>query len=173
MKRLIPALVVLVMAAAARAEVTDRSAAGFEVLEKATIAAPAARVYAAFLTPGRWWSSDHSWSGDARNLTIDLASGCFCEKLAGGQVRHMRVVYADGKSLILEGALGPLSSTGATGHLALRMKETDGKTAVNLVYDVGGYAKGGLAESWAGPVDGVLGAQLARLKSYVETGQPD
>jgi hypothetical protein len=59
------ALALAVLATAARAEVTDRSAAGFEVVEKATIAAPAGKVWAALMQPDRWWSSQHSWSGDA------------------------------------------------------------------------------------------------------------
>ena len=175
MKILPLTLALAVLAGAARAEVTDRSSAGFEVLEKATIAAPAARVYAAVLRPQLWWSAEHSWSGDAKNFSIDPATGCFCEALPGGGVaRHMRVVYADGKgAVVMEGALGPLASTGATGHLAIRIQETGGLSRVNLVYDVGGYAKGGLAEAWAAPVDGVLGAQLIRLKKYLETGAPD
>jgi hypothetical protein len=48
-----------------------------------------------------------------------------------------------------------------------------GATDVSLTYDVGGYAKGGLAERWAAPVDKVLGEQLVRLKTYVETGKPE
>ncbi len=48
MKTPVAAFAVLaLLAGAARAEVTDKSAAGFEVTEKATIAAPAAKVYAA------------------------------------------------------------------------------------------------------------------------------
>src|SRR6478736_8959891 len=97
MKPLIAAVAAtLLMTGAARAEVTDRSAAGFEVTEKATIAAPAAKVYAALLTPGAWWNKVHSWSGSASNLSIDLKTGCFCEKLPNGFVRHMTVVFADG-----------------------------------------------------------------------------
>ena len=46
-------------------------------------------------------------------------------------------------------------------------------TDVVLTYDFGGYAKGGLAETLAAPVDKVLGEQVARLKKYVETGKPD
>jgi hypothetical protein len=48
--------------------------------------------------------------------------------------------------------------------------ETNG-TRLELTYNVGGYRPGGLAEL-AAPVDGVLRAQLLRLKSFVETGKP-
>ncbi|MGH6966343.1 MAG: SRPBCC family protein [Phenylobacterium sp.] len=172
MKKLIVAAGLL-LASAAHAEVTDKSAAGFEVTEKATIAAPAAKVYAALLTPGAWWNKDHSWSGNASNLSIDLATGCFCEKLPKGFVRHMTVVFADGATTLrLFGGLGPMQFTGASGHLAFVLKPAGDKTELTLTYDVGGYAKGGLAEKWAAPVDGVLGEAAGRLKTYVETGKP-
>jgi hypothetical protein len=162
------------LAGAAHAEVTDRSAAGFEVTEKATIAAPAAQVYAALLTPGAWWASQHSWSGSAKNLSIDLAAGCFCETLPKGFVRHMTVVFADGaNTLRLFGGLGPMQFTGASGHMAFVLKPAGDRTELTLTYDVGGYAKGGLAEKWAAPVDGVLGEAVGRLKAYAETGKPD
>jgi hypothetical protein len=176
MKRLIVvAAAAWLLAGAARAEVTDRSDAGFEVRQVATIAAPQAKVYAALLKPSLWWNSAHSFSGDAKNLTLDPATGCFCETLPkGGIVRHMTVVYADGASqLRLEGALGPLQFTGASGHLGFALKEAAGQTTLTLTYDVGGYAKGGLAEKWAAPVDQVLGEQVTRLKRYAETGKAD
>jgi hypothetical protein len=175
MKTLIAAVAATaLLAGAARAEVTDKSAAGFEVTEKATIAAPAAKVYAALLTPGAWWSSQHSWSRSAANLSIDLSTGCFCEKLPNGYVRHMTVVFADGATTLrLFGGLGPMQSTGASGHLGFALKPVGATTELTLTYDVGGYAKGGLADNWAAPVDRVLGEAVGRLKKYVETGKPD
>jgi hypothetical protein len=175
MKMLIAAIATAALVAgAARAEVTDESAAGFEVTQKVAIAAPAAKVYAALLNPGAWWSSQHSWSGSAANLSIDLASGCFCEKLPKGYARHMTVVFADGATTLrLFGGLGPMQFTGASGHLAFTLKPASEKTYLTLTYDVGGYAKGGLAETWAAPVDGVLGEAVGRLKKYLETGKPE
>jgi hypothetical protein len=166
-------LAAAMLAPAARAEVTDRSAAGFEVIEKATIAAPPGKVWDALMHPARWWSSQHTWSGDAKNLSFD-PSGCFCELLKKGAVRHMMVIYADGATqLRMAGALGPLQFTGADGHLGIVLKAVGSATEVTLTYDVGGYAKGGLAETYAKPVDGVLGEQLTRLKTYAETGKPE
>ena len=125
------------------------------------------------MQPAGWWSSEHTWSGDAKNLSID-SSGCFCERLKHGAVRHMTVIYADeDNALRMEGALGPLQFTGATGRLAVSLTPRDGGTEVLMTFDAGGYAKGGLAETLAAPVDQVLGAQLARLKKAAETGKPD
>lgn len=173
MKIAFVALALAALAGSARAEVTDRSAAGFEVVEKATIAAPVGKVWDAVMRPGRWWASDHTWSGDAKNLAFD-PSGCFCETLKRGAVRHMTIVFNDGATTLrLFGGLGPLQFTGATGHLGFSLKPAGDKTELTVSYDVGGYAKGGLSETLAGPVDKVLGDQIARLKRYAETGKPD
>jgi hypothetical protein len=84
------------------------------------------------------------------------------------------LVYADGATqLRMFGSLGPLQFTGASGHFGVVLKPAGAGTDVVMTYDVGGYAKGGLAETFATPVDRVLGEQLARLKRSVETGKPD
>ena len=138
-----------------------------------SVAAAPAKVWDSLMRPARWWSSAHSWSGDAKNLSMD-GDGCFCEKLKRGAVRHMTITYAEEDTqLRLFGGLGPLQFTGAAGHLAVVLKPEGQGTQVTLTYNVGGYAKGGLAETFAAPVDQVLGEQLARLKKQVETGKPD
>jgi hypothetical protein len=160
------------LAGAARGEVTDKSAAGFEITEKAVIAAPAGKVWDALMRPSRWWSGEHTWSGDAKNLYFD-PSGCFCERLKRGAVRHMTIVYNDGATTMrLFGGLGPMQFTGATGHMGFVLKPAGDRTELTVTYDVGGYAKGGLAETLAAPVDKVLGQQVSRLKAYVESGNP-
>lgn len=158
---------------AAHAEVVDRTPAGFEVRHAVTVNAPVERVHQAITVEiGRWWSGEHTFSGEARNLAIDPAKGCLCERLpGGGEVRHMTIVFADNHGLRMFGGLGPLQSTGAAGHLGFALKAAGNATELTVTYDVGGYAKGGLAETWAVPVDGVLGQQVARLKAYVETGK--
>ena len=160
----------LLATGSAHAEVADSGPAGFQVRHVVEIAAPAAKVRTAALDIGKWWNSSHTYSGDAKNLAID-ASGCFCEKLPDGFVRHMTLVYSASDALRLAGALGPLATTGASGHLGLSFGKAADSTQLVLTYDVGGYAKGGLAQTWAAPVDGVLGQQVARLKKYVETGK--
>ncbi|THD57715.1 SRPBCC family protein [Phenylobacterium sp.] len=174
MKRLaILALFAACAAGAARAEITDRSAAGFEVTERISVTAPPGKVWDRLMRIDRWWSPEHTWSHDAKNLYFD-PSGCFCERLKDGAVRHMTIVYTDGATqLRMFGALGPLQTTGASGHLAVTLKPAGAGTDVVMTYDVGGYARGGLSEIYASPVDRVLGEQLARLKKSVETGKPE
>jgi hypothetical protein len=78
---------------------------------------------------------------------------------------------APGKSAILDGALGPLMFSGAAGHLVWSLEEKAGHTTLTQTYYVGGYYPGGL-DKLAPAVDEVLGEQVGRLKSYVETGKP-
>jgi hypothetical protein len=85
----------------------------------------------------------------------------------------MTIVFNDGSTTLrLYGGLGPLQTSGATGHLGFSLKPAGAGTELTVTYDVGGYAKGGL-ETFAAPVDKVLGEQVARLKRYAETGKAD
>lgn len=164
------AALALLAAATARAEVTDAQPAGFQVRHQVVIAAPAAAVWGVLVQPSKWWSSAHTWSGSAANLSLGAASGgCFCERLPnGGSVLHMTTVHAaPGQKLVLSGGLGPLQSSGAMGAMTILLAEKDGATTVTVTYDVGGYFKGGL-DKLAAPVDGVLGQQVQGLKTAVE-----
>jgi len=156
-----------------RAEVKSIAPSGFEVVYTVTIAAPPQRVYAALGEIGQWWSSAHTFSRDATNLSLDLkAGGCFCERLKdGGSVQHLSVVYAaPGEGLRLRGALGPLQMEGVDGTLAWALKPAEGGTKVTQSYVVGGYIRSGM-DQWAPKVDRVLHEQLDRLTSFVE-GKP-
>jgi uncharacterized protein YndB with AHSA1/START domain len=156
------------------AEVIESADGGFLVRNEAVVMAPAERVFNTLTERiGMWWESSHTFSGDARNLSIEpRAGGCFCERLSnGGSVRHLSVIYVDpGKELRLEGALGPLQQAPVTGVMIWRLTESGSGTRVALSYAVGGYRPGGV-RPLAMPVDGVLHDQLARLKRFVETGR--
>ena len=92
---------------AARAWAVDVTPTGFLVRHELAIGAPAARVYASLLDVGSWWSDNHTYSGESRNLSIDArAGGCFCEKLPNGAVEHMRVVFLRPNEVLrMDGAL--------------------------------------------------------------------
>ena len=160
-------------AAAARAEVVAAQPGGFEVVEHVHIAARPQRVWDAIGKIGAWWTSAHTYSQDASNLSLDLeAGGCFCERWAGGEVRHMIVAAVfPGRMLRLEGALGPLGGLGVVGHLTFELTPDAQGTDLSLTYDVGGWSKDGL-DRLAGPVDQVLELQIERLAHYVTTGKP-
>ncbi|HKD21169.1 MAG TPA: SRPBCC domain-containing protein [Rhizomicrobium sp.] len=162
----------LILSEQARAEVADAGANGFTLRGTAHMAASPDKVYGSLITPQRWWSSQHTFSGDAANMSLDAkAGGCWCETLPnGGSVLHMTVVYAaPGKGLRLRGGLGPFQSMAADGAMVWTLAPKDGGTDVTLSYAVAGYAKDGF-DKIAHGASGVLDEQMSRLKSYVETG---
>ncbi len=157
------------------AEVIDSSATGFLVGSSVIINSTPSKVYKTIVGEvGNWWNADHTYSGDARNLSLDpRPGGCFCEKLPdSGGVQHMTVIFASpGKLLRMTGGLGPLQGSGLSGVLTLSLDSLDQKTKLELVYSVGGFFQGG-PQGISGPVDKVLLEQITRLKTYVETGRP-
>ena len=52
----------------ASADVVKAEAGGFVVEKTVTINATADTVWETLRAPQRWWSKDHTWSGDANNL---------------------------------------------------------------------------------------------------------
>ncbi len=170
------ALALVTMQCAAHGEVVDQQANGFSLQEKEQIAAPPEKVYQALLAPENWWSSAHTYSGDAKNMTLDpRAGGCWCETIpkTHGGVLHMTVVYVEpDKVLRMQGALGPFQSTGMQGAMNIVLTPNKDGTLIELVYNLGGYVWGGY-QALPKSADGVLGLQLFRLKQLVETGSPD
>ncbi|MBS0395942.1 MAG: ATPase [Proteobacteria bacterium] len=147
------------------AAVTASGAAGFVVREEAVYAGPPEAAWRRLLEPARWWDPAHTYSRDARRLTLAARpGGCFCERLPdGGFVRHLEVVYAAPRdTLRLAGGLGPLQAMGATGALTFTLRADGAATRIVVSYAVSGYAPDGW-ERLAGAVDAVLGEQLARL----------
>ena len=180
MKGILLAVCLAGVAPPAMAGVKSAAPQGFEVTQTfQTTVAPAA-LYAALLQPGRWWNSDHTYSGKAANMSLDAhAGGCFCETLPnGGGVEHMRVVnIAPGRFLRLSGALGPLADEGVVGSWTISIEPAAGGSILVGSYVVGGYfrptdGKTSTAEVLAPAVDGVLADQMQRLKRYVEAGAP-
>jgi uncharacterized protein YndB with AHSA1/START domain len=148
---------------------------GFLVKFEVSIDAPPAKVYDALVGQiGSWWDSEHTYSGDAKNLSIDpRPGGCFCEKLPkGGAIEHLRVIYVAPREVLrLSGALGPLQASGVAGSMTWKLTGDGDSTHLQLTYSVGGFIDGGF-DKVAPAVESVLRGQFDRLKLFVETGKP-
>lgn len=171
--RLLSALLPLAALPAA-AEVLDASPGHFEVRHCAEVAATPAAVYVAMAQLPRWWNPQHTWSGDARTLSLDLtAGGCWCERWGdGASAQHACVLQVLPSRLIqMQASLGPLLNLPAVGLLTLVTSTQDGQTAVRLSYRVSGAPELAL-DKLATPVDTVPGLQFARLKAMIERGEP-
>jgi len=157
----------------AGAAVADSSPNGFTSKVTLTVQAAPDQVYRSLVRNiGEWWAPDHTFSGDAHNLSIEeKPMGCFCEKLpGGGGVRHMEVVrFSPGKTMVMIGGLGPLQSLAVAASMTVSLAPAGTETRVDVTYAVGGYSAAGL-NTLAVPVDAVLTQQFTRLKNYVEHG---
>lgn len=162
------------LCAPAAAEVTRATEDSFVSRHEVVVAASPKAVWLALIAPAQWWRSEHTWSGEAANLTLTpQASGCFCETIPEvdepgrftlqGSVEHMRVIQAyPEQALRMQGALGPLQSEPVTGILTITLSAVKQGTRIVWEYNVGGPMRYEV-EVISKAVDGVMGAQLGAL----------
>lgn len=162
--RYLLALTVLLSAPAA-AEVQTASANAFAIQHRMMVPTAPGSLFARIGQVARWWNPEHSYSGKADNLSLELrAGGCFCEKLPGdGGVEHLRVVYIEpGKRVVMTGGLGPLLHDAVSAVMDIQVRPFGTGSELTLSYKAAGFANGG-ADKLAPAVDGVLAEQVRRL----------
>ena len=163
----------IAFAVTAEAKVQEASERGIVLRYVAHVPVGPEEAWSVLVKPALWWDSEHTYSGDSANLTLDVRpGGCFCEVLPAangakgglrGGVEHMRAIYVDkGRALRLSGALGPLQADAAVATLTFQFKPDETGTQVLVEYVVGGYFRGDPAKL-APMFDGVLGGQVDRL----------
>lgn len=172
------ALLLVMAAPALRAEVVETTADRFVTRATASVKAPPLQTWLALTRPGEWWNPAHSWSGDAKNMTLTpQGGGCFCERIPvgdsgnasamEGSARHAEVLQAcPMKVLRMRGGFGPLQGEPANGVLTITLKEVPGGTRLMWEYNVGGPMRYKIAEI-APAVDGVMTEQLKRLQAHL------
>ena len=162
---LIPLVLSLPNAATARVVAADPTS--IVVSQQVEVAASPAAAYAAFGQVSRWWSKDHTYSGNAANLSLDLRpGGCFCEKLGTGGIEHLHVVLAwPGKQLVMTGLLGPLLNQATSGVMEVTLKPAGRRTSVTMTYRATGL-RDAEGAALARGVDMVLGEQMKRFAAF-------
>ena len=172
MKRtLIITALLSVISVHAVAEVIQQSPTSFTVHIEQILPYSSEEVYAGLESLPGWWSSAHSFSGSAANLSIDLrAGGCFCEHWDGGSVEHLRVIAAlPGREVRLRGGLGPLQKMPVDGLMQWRIVPQGDKAVLTWEYRVWGGEENQL-QRIAAPVDSVLAEQFLSLTRYLQAG---
>lgn len=166
------------IASPAIAEVTATGDAGFVSRNQVDVPASPDLAWQAMLQPELWWSGAHTYSGDARNMSLAaVPGGCFCEAIparadgreAGG-VEHMHVIYVAPQAVLrMTGGLGPLQSEPARGVLTMTIEPSGSGSKITWEYAVGGYLRMSAAQL-APLVDQVIGEQLSRLAAHLAEG---
>ncbi|WP_300396518.1 hypothetical protein [Henriciella sp.] len=163
-----PALAVAaatVLAAPAGAEIIAASADHYTLRHEATSTRSPGEMWQRLIDPAAWWSPDHTFSGDAANLSLDpQAGGLWREDWADGSVSHGTVLSVmEGKMLRLDAPFGPLQGMGVTVIWTITI-EPDGEGGSTVIFDeVANGATASQLARIAPAVDGVKGEAIARL----------
>lgn len=163
------AVVAALAPAVVSADVTSVTPAGFTTRTIITVPGSPDAAYATVVNIAAWWDKAHTYSGESKNLSIAaMPGGCFCEKMAGGGVKHGEVVLAlPGQTLRIAGSLGPLQEMGVTGAMTWQFEKDPAGTKITFTYNVGGSPTMPF-EKLAPLVDGVMAGQMKALKTYAE-----
>ncbi|MCQ8185930.1 hypothetical protein [Parvularcula maris] len=164
MRNLLPILAA-VTASTASAEVVSSSETGFTLSHEAVSPLAPSELWQRLMQPAEWWDPDHTYSGDAGNLSMGEEAGAYWrEDWDGGSVIHGQVLLSKkGEELVLSAPFGPLISTAADCRWTIRLSPAEGGgTTITSSHVVAG-SKGTGLKDLAGPVDYVMGAGVRRL----------
>ena len=159
-------IAMLALGAPAGAEVIAASPQHYTLKHEASSALPADEMWDRLLAPETWWSSDHTWSGDAANLSLDAqAGGLWREDWEGGSVAHGKVLSViNGKSITLDAPFGPLQSMAVDVVWTISITPEGDGSKVTFDEVANGSAASAL-DAVAPAVDGVKAEALRRLTS--------
>ncbi|HEY3158548.1 MAG TPA: hypothetical protein VGJ78_06270 [Vicinamibacterales bacterium] len=129
----------ILTAAPAEATVVDAAAGGFTVRQTVEVSASAAAAYRTLVDRVGEW-----WQSD-------------------------HTFSGSAANLSIDARPGGCFCEKLPGAMTWRFTESRGKTTIEMIYKVGGYAPGGFA-ALAPVVDMVLGTQVGRLKLLIDIG---
>jgi uncharacterized protein YndB with AHSA1/START domain len=167
-RSLLAVLVVLAGPAAAQALPPYGS---FEVVIDRKLNVPPDMAWDQLVHVERWWTSSHTYSGDAANLNLEArAGGCWCENWLGGSVEHARVLTAlPGKLLRVSGGFGPLQAQPVVAVLSFGLQPADDGKATMLAVR---YRVAGPVGTLGPPVTDVLTSQVENLVTGLNAPAP-
>jgi uncharacterized protein YndB with AHSA1/START domain len=127
---------------------------------------PQDRLWERLVNPAQWWHPDHTYSGDAGNLTLSAeAGGLWREDWSGGSVAHGEVLFVqEGEVLRLEAPFGPLQGLGAYTVWTITIKSDDEGSLV-LFDEIASAPPGSNMVEMAKAVDYVKSEAIQRLTS--------
>jgi hypothetical protein len=149
----------------AHGEILFQDQSGFALRHEVSTTLAPGEVWDRLLEPNTWWDPEHTYSGDAANLSLaDEAGAYWREDWSGGSVLHGQILLMKtGEQLVLSAPFGPLMATGARCIWSITLTpDGQGGTTIQSTHRVVGAPGTGL-EELAGPVDFVMGNGLRRL----------
>ena len=152
------------LALPASAEIIAVSPDHYTLRHEAVSALSPEDMWQRLIQPAIWWSPDHTFSGDANNLSLDpQAGGLWREDWDGGSVAHGTVLNVmEGQSLRLDAPFGPLQGMAVTVIWTITI-EPDGD-GTRIIFDEVATGSSASALGQIAPaVDRVKDEAIARL----------
>src|SRR5471032_1886551 len=152
----VPTFVVFVLLALApalsQAAVKQAASDSLLIQDSRVLHVTPAKAYAALSEVAHWWDSEHTWSGNAANLSLKAeAGGCFCERWNDSSVQHMQVLGSiKDHKLRWQGGLGPLQGMAAQCVMTFTLKPAGDGSTLSFEYRVNGASASGLDKLPAG-----------------------
>lgn len=168
-KPLLIAAAFALVASPASAEVVERSADHFVLRYAVALEAGPEDFIDALEHIGEWWNPAHTWSGDARNLSLALDPGtCFCEAMPDGSTFDHGGVYEydPGTGVLIDAALGPLRGKTTLSNWTIGWTGANRGSELVMSYVVRGEGVGAMADG----VDAVMDDQFHRMVRFIEYG---
>ncbi len=169
MKLIISAAALVLTATQAQAEIIEASEDHYVLHHEARSAMSPADLWARLIRPADWWHPDHTYSGDAGNLSFDpQAGGLWREDWADGSVLHGRVLnVTPGKMLRLDAPFGPLQEMAVTTDWTITI-EPDGEGSKVTFNEISNGVTASKLDTLAPAVDFVKGEAIQRLTASTQ-----
>ena len=136
--------------APATAEIVAAGPDHYTLKQQGVSPLPPEALWARLIKPAEWWRPDHTYSGDAANLSLKVkAGGLWREDWDGGSVAHGIVLLAKKNEMLrLDAPFGPLQEMGVSviWTIALEADEDGGGTTVTFTEIANGSSASKLDE---------------------------
>lgn len=152
----------------AQADILAASPDHFTLRQEAVSELPPDELWAKLVVPSQWWHPDHTYSGDADNLSLSVqAGGLWAENWADGSVKHGEVVFVKpGRQIRFDAPFGPLQQAAVNEVWTITIQPHGDGTKIIFDEVVNGSAASKLDEL-APAVDYVKTEAIKRLAAKV------
>lgn len=159
------ALLALSLSVSAHAEIVSSSDTHFVLRHEGQSTRSVDEMWQRLTEPATWWHPDHTFSGDAKNLSLEPhAGGLWSEKWEGGSVAHGRVLTVQaGKLLRMDAPFGPLQQLGAYTVWTITLSAADTGGTVVVFDEVSSAPPDTKMDEIAQAVDFVKTEAMSRL----------
>ena len=168
-RSLLAAAAILFAAAPAQAEVVSRDENGFTLRFSTTAENDPADIPGALQALPDWWEASHTYSGDSKNLSLDLTpGGCWCEKLPDNPAfDHGRTVSVAADRIVFDAPFGPLRGKATKAELIVTWPGAGRGWTPTWTFVVEGPGLGVMADG----VDRVMATGFRRWMHHLEYGE--